>query len=202
MTVTSGLNGLGSIRQYLPPWVLEWLDVIVPLGQVLMIVVAAWLLRTLMRSVIERIWVRYNLPPEMKVGARRVMSFIVYSAALLLVLERLGVSSSVLWSAFTGFAAVAAVAFFAAWSVLSNIFCAFLIFTTRLFRIHDHVELLENGETKGIKGQVVDINLVYTSLQEPSGQAVLKVPNALFFQRTVRRWHGAPPASPTQVLPE
>jgi small-conductance mechanosensitive channel len=30
--------------------------------------------------------------------------------------------------------------------VLTNIFCAFLIMITRPFRLHDHVELLENGE--------------------------------------------------------
>jgi small-conductance mechanosensitive channel len=83
------------------------------------------------------------------------------------------------------------VAFFAAWSVLSNIFCTLMIFTTRAFRLDDHVELLDDGEKKGIRGRVLDINLVYTTLQEdrdgPPG-AVLQVPNSLFFQKSVRRW--------------
>ena len=81
-------------------------------------------------------------------------------AALLLVLERLGVSGTVLWTAFTGFAAVGAVAFFAAWSVLSNIFCTVLILTTRPFRLYDHIEILENGEKPGLKGRVIDVNLI------------------------------------------
>ena len=88
-----------------------------------------------------------------------------------------------------------AVAFFAAWSVLSNIFCAVLIFSTRLFRLQDHIEVLENGEKPGLKGRVVDINLIYTSLQEveadaSDGGSVLQIPNSLFFQRSVRRWRG------------
>ncbi|MPM66257.1 hypothetical protein SDC9_113164 [bioreactor metagenome] len=106
-------------------------------------------------------------------------------------LDRFGVSGMVLWTAFTGFAAVAAVAFFAAWSVLSNIFCTLLIFTTRPFRLYDHIELLENGEKPGLKGQVTDINLIYTTLQErlaDGSDTVLQVPNSLFFQRVIRRW--------------
>ncbi|MBE2292576.1 MAG: mechanosensitive ion channel family protein, partial [Xanthomonadaceae bacterium] len=43
--------------------------------------------------------------------------------------------------------------------------------------------------------RVVDINLIYTTLQEieadaRDGGSVLQVPNSMFFQRTVRRWRG------------
>jgi small-conductance mechanosensitive channel len=126
-------------------------------------------------------------------GALRVTGFLIYGAALLLVLERLGVSAAVLWAAFTGFAAVAAVAFFAVWSVLSNIFCSLLIFATRPFRLYEQIELLEDGEKAGLKGRVIDINLIYTTLQEDAtrdGQTgpTLQIPNSLFFQRAVRRF--------------
>lgn len=185
------------MKERLPSWVQEWLGVIVPLGQILLVLFAAWLVQRLARRLIRRLGESYNLPPEMLVGARRVSTFLVYASALLLILERLGVSGTVLWTAFTGFAAVAAVAFFAAWSVLSNIFCTMLIFTTRPFRLYDHIELLENGEKPGLKGRVVDINLIYTTLQEVTADesgtsSVLQIPNNLFFQRTLRRWRGVP----------
>ncbi|MEN5062159.1 mechanosensitive ion channel family protein [Luteimonas sp. TWI1416] len=178
----------------LPHWLHEWLGIVVPGGQILLILLAAWLLRLLGRRLLDRVGRRYTLPPEAVVGARRVMTFLIYAAALLMALERLGVSGTVLWTAFTGFAAVGAVAFFAAWSVLSNIFCTMLILTTRPFRLYDHVELLENGEKPGLRGQVVDINLVYTTLRETDdgdgAGTVLQVPNSLFFQRALRRWRG------------
>jgi small-conductance mechanosensitive channel len=104
----------------------------------------------------------------------------------------MGVSAAVLWTAFTGFAAVAAVAFFAAWSVLSNIFCTFLIVLTRPFRLYDQIELLESGDKPGLRGQVVDVNVIYTTLKETPADdgttSVLQIPNSLFFQRVVRRW--------------
>lgn len=186
------------LKDRLPPWLHDWLDIVMPAGHVLLvlllIVLAAWLLRALVRRVITRVGHRYTLPPEAVVGASRVSSFLIYAATLLLILERLGVSGTVLWTAFTGFATVAAVAFFAAWSVLSNIFCTMLILTTRPFRLYDHVELLENGDKPGLRGQVVDINLVYTTLRETEDSdgagTSLQIPNSLFFQRALRRWRG------------
>lgn len=180
------------MRDFWPAWGQEWLDLIVPLLQVLLIALTAWLLQQLARRVIRRLG-EHNLPVELQNAARRISAILIYGAALLLVLGRLGVSAAVLWAAFTGFAAVAAVAFFAVWSVLSNIFCTVLIFTTRPFRLYEHIEVLENGEKAGLKGKVIDINLIYTTLEEDStseGQPgnLLQIPNSLFFQRAVRRW--------------
>jgi small-conductance mechanosensitive channel len=173
------------------PWGREWLSEIIPLFQVLLIFLAAWLLQRLARRVMRRLG-EHHLPPEILTIGRRISGFLIYGAALLLILERVGVSASVLWGAFTGFAAVGAVAFFAVWSVLSNIFCTVLIFTTRPFRLYERIEVLENGEKAGLKGRVIDINLIYTTLQEDDtdGQPgpTLQIPNSLFFQRAVRRF--------------
>jgi small-conductance mechanosensitive channel len=134
----------------------------------------------------------YGLPATAVMLTQRVLGFFIYGGAMLWALERMGVSGAVLWSAFTGFAAVGAVAFFAVWSVLSNLFCAILIFTTSPFRVGDLIEVLEGGDKPGVKGRVLDINLVYTTLlEEGQGQeakTILQLPNSMFFQRIVRRW--------------
>ncbi|KAF1705117.1 mechanosensitive ion channel family protein [Pseudoxanthomonas kaohsiungensis] len=183
------------MTERLPTWVQDWLGTVLPIGEVLLVLAVAWLLQRLVRAIVRRLVANRGLPLEMATVLRRVSATLISCAAVLLVLERMGVSGTVLWTAFTGFAAVGAVAFFAAWSVLSNIFCTVLIFSTRPFRLQDHIELLENGEKPGLKGRVVDINLIYTTLLEVGADAsdegsVLQVPNSLFFQRTVRRWRG------------
>lgn len=192
------------MKDLLPESAHPWIETITLGLQVTGILLGAWVLNLLVRRLTRRIGQNYNFPPELLIGAKRTFGFVIYSFALLLVLDRFGVSGTVLWTAFTGFAAVAAVAFFAAWSVLSNIFCTLLIMTTRPFRLYDHIELLENGEKPGLKGQVVDINLIHTTLKErlPDGSdTVLQIPNSLFFQRAVRRWRGEPPkAGETQVM--
>ena len=179
-----------SLKDHLPAWTYPWLHDAGIAVKILLTLLAAWLLRVLARRLIRRFAEHYTLPPEMVMGARRITSFVVYFSTVLYILSLLGASPSVLWTAFTGFAAVGAVAFFAAWSVLSNIFCTLLIFTTRPFRLHDYIEVLENGEKPGLKGRVIDVNLIYTTLQETGDGhegTVLQLPNNLFFQRTVRR---------------
>jgi len=190
---------LQSLRAQLPAWAVEWLAIIVPVVQVALILLAAWLLYRFACRLIQRLTTGYALPANVALVTRRTAAFLIYGGALLWGLERLGVSGTVLWTAFTSFAAVGAVAFFAAWSVLSNMFCALLIFTTRMFWPGDTIEVLENGEKPGLKGRVLDINLVFTTLEE-SGTGhegtTLKIPNSMFFQRAVRRWHGAAPPLP------
>ncbi|MHB1329054.1 MAG: mechanosensitive ion channel domain-containing protein [Gemmatimonadales bacterium] len=184
------------MRDRLPPWIQDWIGLIVPVSEVVLILLAAWLLQQMGRRLIRRLHAAYRLPAELMIATRRIAAVVIYGAALLLILGRLGVSGTVLWTAITGFTAVAAVAFFAAWSVLSNIFCTMLIYVTRPFRLNDYVELLEASDKVGLRGRVVDINLIYTTLQEPdtggvAAGSVLQIPNNLFFQRTLRRWRGS-----------
>ena len=75
--------------------------------------------------------------------------------------------------------------------MLSNLFCALLIFTVGPFRVGDTIELLDTAEKPGARGRVLDINLLYTTLEDSTVGAagsLLQIPNALIFQRVVRRW--------------
>jgi len=175
------------MNRFLPEWLQPSLDVVETTLSVLLVLLAAWLVRRLLHGIARRMRERYQFSEKMMAVPLRVAGTMVNIAALFAILQLLGVSGAVLWTAFTGFAAVGAVAFFAAWSVLSNLFCTLLIVVMRPFRLHDCIEVLENGEKAGFKGVVVDINMVYTTLLEDAG-TTLQVPNNQFFQRTTRRW--------------
>jgi small-conductance mechanosensitive channel len=191
------ISRMQLLKARLPEWVQDWLDVIIPGSQIVLILLAAWLLQRMLRRLVRRASAHYQLPNELLVPINGLIRWLIIASALLLVLERVGVSATVLWTAFTGFATVGAVAFFAAWSVLSNLFCALLIFTVRPFRVGDHIEVLDTAEKPGAKGRVVDINLLYTTLEDHGAAADqtawLQIPNALIFQRVVRRFQGSPP---------
>ena len=169
-----------------------WREPLVRAGQVLLIILLAWIAQRILTRAISRLGARYSLlPQEVLQPLRGLLRWLIMGSAFMLVLERLGVSATVLWTALTGFTAVAAVAFFAIWSVLSNMFCALLIFTMGPFRIGDTVEVIDSADKPGVKGRVIAINLFYTTLQDLSEEAVgavLQVPNSLFFQKSVRRW--------------
>ncbi|WP_210641970.1 mechanosensitive ion channel family protein [Pseudomonas sp. Tri1] len=167
-----------------------WLGV-----QILLILLAGYVAQRVVARTLTGLGERYPFPPQLVIILRGILRWLIMGSAVLVVLERLGVSATVLWTALSGFVAVAAVAFFAIWSVLSNLLCAVLIYTVGPFRLGDVVELVDTTDKPGIKGRVVAINLLYTTLIEPeelgTGSAMVQVPNSLFFQRSVRRWRGS-----------
>ena len=169
-----------------------WSEPLIRAAQVLLILLLAWLAQRIVTRGISRLGARYpQLPQELLLPLRGLLRWIILGSAFMLVLERFGVSAEVLWAALTGFTAVAAVAFFAIWSVLSNMFCAVLIFSLGPFRLGDTVEVVESADKLGVKGKVVAINLFYTTLEDVSAEhpgAMVQVPNSLFFQKAVRRW--------------
>ncbi len=182
-------------------WAVDWFSLLIPGAQILLITLSAWLLQRLLARGLTSLAGRYNMPPSMLLPLRGAIRWLVMGSALMLILERFGVSASVLWTALTGFLAVAALAFFAIWSVLSNIFCAALIFTVGPFRLGDRVEVLESADKLGVRGRVVMINIFYTTLEDMSEGnegALLQIPNNLFFQKVVRRWRGTELPQPTE----
>ena len=181
-------------QNWLPMWAHDSLDLMLVALQVGGIVLVAWLLRRSVGKLFDKIVAHHKVPVDVAVPMKTIGGWVIIVTAGLLVLERLGVSGQVLWTAITGFAAVAAVAFFAAWSVLSNIFCAFLIFSTQPFRVGDELEILDASDKVGMHGRVLAIHLLYTVLEE-MGRAdgrptLIQVPNSAFFQKTIRRWQG------------
>lgn len=172
----------------------EWGDQLLLGLQIVIILLIAFLLQRLVARGLARLGRRYPLPPELLLPLRGGIRWFIIGGALIMVLERFGVSATVLWTAFSGFVAVAAIAFFAIWSVLSNLLCAVLIMTVGPFRLGDLVELVESLDKPIVKGRVMDINLLYTTLQEVNEDglgATVQVPNSLFFQKVLRRWRGA-----------
>ncbi|MCP1442742.1 small-conductance mechanosensitive channel [Pseudomonas sp. GGS8] len=171
-----------------------WVEPVWLVVQILLILLAGYVAQRVVAKCLTRLGERYPFPPQFLMPLRGGLRWLIMGSALIFVLERLGVSATVLWTALSGFVAVAAVAFFAMWSVLSNLLCAILIFTVGPFRIGDVVELVDTTDKPGVKGRVVAINLLYTTLIEAqelgTGSAMVQVPNSLFFQRSVRRWRG------------
>jgi small-conductance mechanosensitive channel len=170
-----------------------WLEPLLVGLQILLILLIGFVLQRFVGRVLTRLGERYPLlPPELLVMLRGGLRWLIMGSAFVAVLGRLGVSASVLWAALSGFVAVAAVAFFAMWSVLSNLLCAVFIFTMGPFRIGDVVELVDTTDKPGIKGRVTAINLMFTTLVEPAelGGTLVQVPNSQFFQKSIRRWRG------------
>ncbi len=153
------------------------------LAIVVVILVSLILFRTSRRALdimLEKGKLAAPLVTTMRVLLRWTFSIIT----LLLVLQQVGVLENV-WAALLGVLAAVAIGFVAGWSILSNVFSTLLILIYRPFLIGDSIEV----PVDSVKGEVVDINFMYTTLKGEEG-VVLQVPNNTFFLKPIQRIPG------------
>ncbi|QPN56868.1 mechanosensitive ion channel [Synechococcus sp. CBW1107] len=87
------------------------------------------------------------------------------------------------------------IAFFAQWSILSNITSTIIIFFSHPAGIGDKVKILD--VEFAVEGEIVDIGLFFIVLQGSDG-SVLSIPNNLFLQKAVVRQRRPRPRSKTK----
>ena len=115
--------------------------------------------------------------------------WLVILFAAIAVMRVLGFSAGQVLASLSAFALVAAVAFFAYWSVLSNALCSLLLYLFQPFRVGDWIEMRENENNIVAAGKVAGIDLIYVTLVYDDEQGVeieFHIPTNLMFQRTIR----------------
>jgi small-conductance mechanosensitive channel len=159
-------------------------------GFIILGMVARALVRRGLRRLTDK---RYLSEPVSKL-LQGLAGWTIVIVVVLLSLQQLGVHLLGLWAGLLTVVGMVTIGFIAVWSVLSNILCAILLIVFAPFRIGDEIEIIEATGGKGLRGKVVKLNILYTSLQEitdeGSSDALTHVPNNIFFQKTLRQWQG------------
>lgn len=127
-----------------------------------------------------------NLPRLALAPVRLTLRYAILVVAAGLVLGRWGFQLDTLIAVLGTILGLVAIGFVAVWSVLSNLLCAFMMVLFKPFAVGDEIELT-GGD--GVKGKVIDLSLIFTTLSIGKDATVL-VPNNLFFQRVIKRHAG------------
>lgn len=119
---------------------------------------------------------------------KSISFWIISLLSILFVLQQLGVQVSSIISSLLAVSAMVAVGFIAVWSVLSNLLCSVLLIIFRPFQIGDEIEITEPVGGNGLRGKVLKLNVMYTTLLENKDgiEATTNVPNNIFFQKAIR----------------
>jgi len=159
------------------------------------IIVGAFIVRFLLGRALNLIAEKTRLTRSDVAPIHKVVGWLVLAVTIILVLTAVGVPLTGVWALLSTVLAMVAIGFVAVWSVLSNISCTMLILIFRPFSVGDDVELA--GEE--VKGRVVDLNFLFTTLEAPDG-TVVQIPNNLFFQKVLKRRKGTGSVSLAEQL--
>jgi small-conductance mechanosensitive channel len=161
---------------------------------IVVIIVLGLIAQALVRRMLHTLAGRNYLSEALHVMLRGIAWWTIVIVVVLVSLQQLGVEVFGLWAGLLTVAGMVTIGFIAVWSVLSNILCAVLLIVFAPFRIGDDIEIIEATGGKGLRGTVVNLNILYTSLREATEEGtragVTHVPNNIFFQKTIRQWQG------------
>ncbi len=116
---------------------------------------------------------------------RKAIKLILITLCVALLLIIWGVNQSDLAAYVGSILTVVGVAFFAQWSILSNITSSVIIFFTHSVRIDDVVIIME-GKDYEVEGKVMDIGLFFVTLKTAENQEIT-LPNNIFIQKMVKK---------------
>lgn len=153
---------------------------------IVLIVIGAILLNIILRRLLGLLAHKTSLTPREIGPARTLINWLIYLAALVFILQAFGFNIGGLWGMLSTLFAMVAIGFVAMWSILSNSLCTVLILIFRPFSVGDEIEF--PGEP--VKGRVIDLNFIYTTIEVEPG-VVIQIPNNFFFQKNLKRRHSA-----------
>ncbi|MCT6868949.1 mechanosensitive ion channel family protein [Apibacter sp.] len=139
-----------------------------------------------LKLIINKIILKYGNHSHIKELRTRVVikysNILINILGFILLITIWGVTPEWIFATFASFFAIVGVAFFAQWSLLSNVTAGFIIYFTVPFRIGDTIRIIDKDNP--IVAVVEDIKAFYVVLRTEEGYPIT-FPNNLILQKAI-----------------
>lgn len=150
--------------------------------ETIVVVVVYLLLRLIINRAIHRASKKDEKSENRVKIVAKVVNFILIVLSSLFIFIIWGVKQSDIVVFATSIVTVIGIAFFAQWSIISNITSAFIIFFNHPAKIGDEIEIFDKDYP--VKGTIEDIGIFFITIHSHEGQ-VVTVPSNIFIQKMV-----------------
>lgn len=146
---------------------------------VLLILIAA---NFFTRKVIKNVLKRFEFEFQRRKITMKLINFLIFVMALVLIAAIWGVNQSQLFLFISSFLTVLGIAFFAQWSLLSNITAGLILFLNHPLRLGDRIKVMDKDFN--IEGRVDDITYFFLHIRTDTGEKIT-IPNSVILQKTI-----------------
>ena len=129
---------------------------------------------------------------------RRAINLILFLVCLVLLMVIWGVKQSELAVFVGSILTIVGVAFFAQWSLLSNITSSIILFFGHSVKIGDSISIMETKDYE-IRGEVLNIGLFFTNIKLIDSDDEITLPNNIFIIKTIRKINSLVDTIPEKV---
>ncbi len=115
---------------------------------------------------------------------KKIIHLILITISLILLLFIWGVEQSELMFFISSLLTVLGIAFFAQWSIISNITATLIIFFNHPAKIGDEIEIFDVDHP--VKGKISDVGIFFVTVKSNEG-AYITIPSNLFIQKMITK---------------
>lgn len=148
----------------------------------LIVVVVFIISRFVVNWSIRKTWKIRGYVRERFVVVRRATSVLLFIVFGLILSSIWGIEQSEIILFVTSILTVLGIAFFAQWSILSNVTAGLIIFFNNDIRYGEYLTILDKD--MNIRGVVVEIGIMFTRLKTDEGK-IVSIPNSVIIQKMI-----------------
>lgn len=152
------------------------------IGSIIVVVVSI-LLRILASKSLRNIRVKFSFQKARVIIVSKIITILIYCFAIVIIAFIWGVDKNQLIVYISSFLTILGIAFFAQWSLLSNITAGLILYINYPVKIGDIITIMEKDND--IKGEIKDIGAFFITL-ETADKDLITIPNASFLQKNIK----------------
>lgn len=150
----------------------------------LLVLLAFFLVKAISKKAIDKAKVKFDYHQSRIKIIKKVLNTIVTLVMVVLFLIIWGVNQSKLFLFISSFLTVLGVAFFAQWSILSNVTATLILFFNHRVKIGDHISIAEKDSQ--IEGWISDIGLFFVIIKTVEKEEII-IPSNIFIQKAIKK---------------
>ncbi|WP_088324306.1 mechanosensitive ion channel domain-containing protein [Polaribacter tangerinus] len=143
----------------------------------------AILIRIIIINSLKKIQTKFGFQKSRILVTNKIITILIYSTIIVLIAFLWGVDQKQLLVYISSFLTVLGIAFFAQWSILSNITAGLILFINYPVKIGDTITVLEKDNN--VTGQIKDIGAFFITLKTPEKE-LITMPNSVILQKNIK----------------
>ncbi|WP_439128228.1 mechanosensitive ion channel domain-containing protein [Polaribacter sp.] len=149
----------------------------------LVVVILAILIRLVITNSLRKIQIKFGFQKSRILVTNKVITVLIYATIIVVIAFIWGVDEKQLLIYVSSFLTILGIAFFAQWSILSNITAGIILFINYPVKIGDTITILEKDYDT--TGEIRDIGAFFITLKTPENEFIT-IPNSIILQKNIK----------------
>ena len=151
--------------------------------QSIAVFVLGFFIRFLITNSLRKIQLKFGFQKARILVTNKIITILIYITVVVVIAFIWGVDEEQLLIYVSSFLTILGIAFFAQWSILSNITAGIILFVNYPVKIGDTITILEKDYN--ITGEIRDIGAFFITLRTPERE-LITLPNSIILQKNIK----------------